>query len=370
MNKVKLKRALKGTVGVFVVFAVWSATFTVTHLLTEAIYTWIGWMPTIVFRQVINAVVGLFLLAVIGTTLSRIFARSEIAKRMQIFTPLIDAMAKIARGDFSVRVEHTQFDLDNHRDSPIAQLFVGVNHMAQSLNQMEMLRQEFVSNVSHEIQSPLASIRGFAQALRSEQLDAPTRLHYLDIIEMESTRLSKLSDNLMALTSLEAGTQQINAKPYRLDQQIKRAILTSEPQWMAKHIDIGIESDQDSDHEDICIVADEDLLSQVWTNLIHNAIKFTPNNGRITVSLQRRVGWVDVAIADNGIGIAVEDQSRIFERFYKADSSRNRERSGGGSGLGLAIVAKIIDMHHGRIEVRSEVAAGATFVVSLPLSAA
>lgn len=368
MNKVKIKRALKGIVAVLVVLNVWAATFVLTHLLTENIYARIGNAPPILVRQVINAIVGLLLLGIVGNVLSRIFARSEIAKRMQIFTPLLDAMAKIARGDFSVRVEHAQFHLDNHRDSPIAQLFVGVNQMAQSLNQMETLRQEFVSNVSHEIQSPLASIRGFAQALRSEQLDAPTRLHYLDIIETESTRLSKLSDNLMALTSLEAGTQKINAKSYRLDQQIKRVILTSEPQWMAKHIDIGIESESESGDEDICIVADEDLLSQVWTNLIHNAIKFTPMNGRITVSLQRRAGWVDVFIADNGIGIASEDQPRIFERFYKADASRNRERSGGGSGLGLAIVAKIIAMHNGRIEVQSTLGAGATFAVSLPLA--
>jgi two-component system, OmpR family, phosphate regulon sensor histidine kinase PhoR len=227
------------------------------------------------------------------------------------------------------------------------------------LGQMENMRQEFISNVSHEIQSPLTSIRGFAQALRDDQLSPAERHHYLEIIETESKRLSRLTDDLLKLSSLDAEQVKFEPQPYRLDKQIRSVILTCEPQWRDKSIEVEASLDE------ITINADADLLNQVWMNLLHNSIKFTPASGAISVSLHPQGERVEFRIADSGIGISPEEQVHIFERFYKADKSRTR--SAGGSGLGLAIVKKIVDLHHGTIDLASEVGKGTTFTISLPL---
>jgi signal transduction histidine kinase len=273
-----------------------------------------------------------------------------------MLAPLLRAMEQIARGDFSVQVEQprTQFP-----DDPIGKLFKGVNEMASELKQMEEMRQEFISNVSHEIQSPLTSIRGFARALQNDTLGQADRLHYLGIIETESMRLSKLSDNLLALAALDAENRPFDPQPYRLDKQIRDLILACEPQWTAKAIEMDVSI------EEVTICADQDLLSQVWNNLLYNSIKFTPQGGRICVDLYQQDGTIAFGIADTGIGISEEDQAHIFERFYKADRSRTRSNSGG-SGLGLSIAQKIIDMHHGSIAVASQLGQGTTFTVSLP----
>jgi signal transduction histidine kinase len=223
---------------------------------------------------------------------------------------------------------------------------------------MEKMRQEFISNVSHEIQSPLTSISGFARALRDTRLSEEERAHYLDIIETESIRLSKMSDNLLKLTSLESEHHPFEPKRYRLDKQLRAVVLACEPLWLDKSIDMDVSLEEGE------IDADPDLMNQVWGNLIHNSIKFTPRGGTIGVELQFRDGEAAVRISDTGIGIGEEDLPRIFERFYKADKSRNR--AGGGSGLGLSIVKKIVDLHHGSIDVQSRPGEGTVFTVRLP----
>nr|WP_275900425.1 HAMP domain-containing sensor histidine kinase [Anoxybacillus rupiensis] len=223
---------------------------------------------------------------------------------------------------------------------------------------MEQLRQEFVSNVSHEIQSPLTSIIGFIHALKNDKLSAEQRARYLHIIETESKRLSKLSDNLLKLTSLESEHHPFEPKKYRLDQQLKNIVLACEPQWLEKAIDIDIVLDKTE------IVADKDLLDQVWMNLLHNSIKFTPQKGKISISVSQSGQKIQVAVSDTGIGMSEEEKMHMFERFYKADRSRNR--SEGGNGLGLTIVKKIVSMHHGDIKVESTKGKGTTIFVSLP----
>ncbi|WP_338048401.1 HAMP domain-containing sensor histidine kinase [Peribacillus alkalitolerans] len=221
------------------------------------------------------------------------------------------------------------------------------------------MRQEFISNVSHEIQSPLTSISGFAHTLKNDQLSHEERRHYLQIIEVESMRLSKLSDNLLKLTSLESDHTPFEPKPYRLDQQLRRVILSNEPHWRKKDLEMDVSL------EKMTIHADEELMDQVWINLIHNSIKFTPNNGKISVKLiNHDMDKVMVMIKDTGIGMTKEVQMHIFERFYKADPSRNR--SSEGSGLGLAIVKKIIELHKGDIQVESSPKEGTEVLVMLP----
>ncbi len=190
---------------------------------------------------------------------------------MGMFRPINDAIVRIAKGDFSVRV---LLDGDFREHDIVGKLAKSVNTMAIELDQMETMRQEFISNVSHEIQSPLTSICGSARALQSEHLSITDRAHYLNIIEIESIACRSLSDILRcAGLARRRAYHRFDLQTYRLDRQIRDLILACEPQWTEKSLEMDI------DLEEVSITADEDMLSQVWTNLIHNGVKFTPCSG-------------------------------------------------------------------------------------------
>jgi signal transduction histidine kinase len=194
--------------------------------------------------------------------------------------------------------------------------------------------------------------------LKDPALTREKRLHYLDIIETESKRLSKLSDNLLKLSSLESDAVPLKHALSRLDQQIEAAVLMLEPQWAEKDLLLSLFTEKTT------FVCDGELLTQVWVNLLHNAIKFTPPKGAINISLKSDENALSCTIADSGIGIAAEDRIHLFERFYKVDKSR--DRSLGGNGLGLSLVKKIVELHEGSIELRSEVGKGTAFTVRFP----
>ena len=330
--------------------------FTAMFFGTAWIYHIVGWTPLALVVQLINSVGGICLFGLIVTAIGRLFSSRRVVGEMRIYGPIIDALERVAKGDFSVQIENI-FERQYH--SMIGELINSVNRMALELNQMETMRQEFISNVSHEIQSPLTSIRGFAQALQSNHLSVEESTHYLNIIETESTRLSKLSDNLLKLASLEAQQVKFEPKPYRLDRQIRNLILACEPQWSNKALEM------DASLQEVTMSADEDLLNQVWINLIHNSIKFTLHGGSICIALSRHGDNVECKITDTGIGIAAQDQAHIFDRFYKVDQARQRSKEG--SGLGLSIVKKIVELHHGTITLESTPGVGTTFFVSLPI---
>lgn len=276
------------------------------------------------------------------------------AKHIDAFSAIIRVLEDIAKGNYKARLEDSLKGSESY-----GQLVRSVNSMAADLEQLERMRQEFISNVSHELQSPLASIRGFAQVLQQDDtLGIEERNHYISIIEAESTRLSKLSDHLLQLAILESENMSLQPKPYRLDQQIRDLILACEPQWRAKRITM------EASMAPVTYLADRDRMSQVWINLLSNSIKFTPEDGKIEVQLHASGGTIEVSLTDSGIGIEQEEQQRIFERFYKADKSRDRSIKG--SGLGLSIVSKIVELHGGHICVRSQPGEGTTFTVTLP----
>jgi len=276
-------------------------------------------------------------------------------RQRAVWIEMMDALKRMAKGDFNVML-----DRDRKYHGQIGDFIQSINDMAHELKQVELMRQEFISNVSHEIQSPLTSIRGFASTLQREGLSPQEQRHYLSIIEKETTRLSKISDNLLKLTTLESEQQQLDSKRYRLDAQLESIVLACEPQWLEKELELELEL------EEVEIVASEEMLSQVWVNLIHNAIKFTPAQGSIKIALQSVGSEIKVKIEDSGIGISLEDQLRIFERFYKGD--KQRTRTADGSGLGLSIVKKIVELHKGDIRVESKLNSGSTFVVALPVT--
>lgn len=271
--------------------------------------------------------------------------------RFQILSGAIEAMNKIASGDFNVLVKTNELD-------PFNEVADNFNKMAKELGSLEKLRQDFISDVSHEIQSPLTSISGFAALLKKGNLSESQISHYANIIETESRRLSKLSENLLRLSNLESEDNNLNLKKYQINKQIESILLMLEPQWSVKNITLDVSL------EETIICGDEDLLSQVFINLLNNAIKFTPENGNIGVNLSSDENSIVCKISDTGIGISPQDQLRIFERFYKADKSR--DRSLGGNGLGLSIVKKIIDLHGGKISLTSEIGKGTKFTVTLP----
>lgn len=268
-----------------------------------------------------------------------------------ILSGAIEAMNKIASGDFNVLVKTNELD-------PFNEVADNVNRMVKELGYLEKLRQDFISDVSHEIQSPLTSISGFATLLKKGNLSENQISHYANIIETESKRLSKLSENLLRLSNLECDDKNLNLKKYQMNKQIESILLMLEPQWSSKNITLDVSL------EETIICGDEDLLSQVFINLLNNAIKFTKENGNIDVNLCSNEKVIECKISDTGIGISPQDQPRIFERFYKADKSR--DRSLGGNGLGLSIVKKIIDLHGGKISLASEIGKGTEFTILLP----
>jgi len=325
--------------------ACWAAAF----FATSHLYGAIGVRPPDLVRFLADAMLGLLLFAAAMAFLSK----AAFPGHMAVFHALIDAMRRLSRGDFDVRL-----DVKADGDGPFAQIVRAFNEMATRLADLENMRREFVANASHEIQSPLASIGGFARALASDRLSEEERKRYLDIIETESRRLSRLSDNLLKLAALESAHPPFRPKRYRLDRQLREAVLACEPQWLEKSIRI------DADLPEAEIVADPELMDQVWGNLLHNAVKFTPEGGTIGVRLRLSGGEAEVAISDTGIGIGEDELPRIFDRFYRADRARNRD--GGGSGLGLSIVKTIVGLHRGTIGVQSRPGVGTTFTVRLP----
>ncbi|CAM4094887.1 sensor histidine kinase [Lederbergia lenta] len=263
---------------------------------------------------------------------------------------LTKAARKIASGNYHIQLE-------SNRSDEIGALANDFGRMAKSLQKLDDMRQEFVSNVSHEIQSPLTSIQGFTKAIRTKTVSKEEADRYLSIIEQESSRLSSLSKQLLMLSSLDKQVKSISKTEFRLDEQIREVILVTEWQWNQKNIEINL------DLREIVINADEQLLFQVWMNLIANSIKFTDESGAIYISAKVDDDII-VVVRDTGTGIPVEELAQIFDRFYMADKSRNRTKSG--SGLGLSVVKKIIDIHGGTISVSSELRKGTEFIIRLP----
>ncbi|SFE25057.1 Signal transduction histidine kinase [Paenibacillus algorifonticola] len=266
---------------------------------------------------------------------------------------LTQATRRIAAGDFNVKLNIKQ-------KGELGTLARSFEDMMHDLQQLEQMRREFVTNVSHEVQSPLTSISGYAIALKQVDIADNERSRYLDIIIAEADRMSKMSDSLLKLSLLESQSQQLRLDTFSLDEQIRRVIVAIQPQWSARSIrfELNLKANR--------LMADHDLLNQVWTNILGNSIKFSMDGGVINVSIKQDIKNVIVRISDTGIGISLEDQKRIFDRFFKADRSHSRKYAG--SGMGLAIVKQIVSLHQGDIRVESEPGRGTTVIVTLPIT--
>ncbi len=278
---------------------------------------------------------------VIGTSLFAMFGQ----KPLKPVRELKQAVRQIIQGNYQVKVALSHIP---EMDALIADF----NAMARELGGVEALRNDFIDNFSHEFRTPIVSIRGFAKLLKNESLSDVERQEYLDIIIDESNRLVQLSSNVLILSKIENQTLLPEKSPLRLDEQLRRVIVFLESSWKKKKLNLEI------DLEPVTVLGNEELLKQAWINLIGNAIKFTPENGQITIRLTAP-GIVE--ISDTGIGMDLQTLQRIYEKFYQHDVSH----AGQGNGLGLALVKRIIDLSGGTIEASSQPGKGSTFTVTL-----
>ncbi len=263
---------------------------------------------------------------------------------------LIAANKRVAEGDFTVRVE----EAPNHAGEIYA-LIHSFNLMVSELESVELYRSDFINNFSHEFKTPIVSVRGFARQLKNPNLTEEQRQEYLEIIINESEKLCNMSGNVLEISKLEHQTMVVDKTIVSLDEQIRNCILLLERQWKNKDIQWELNL---SPIEYCC---NADLLSQVWKNLLENAIKYVEKGGIIRVDLTEEKEQVCVSVTDNGCGIPEEMLPRVFEKFYQCDLSHQKT----GNGLGLSIVKRIVDLCNGCISVKSCVNQGTSFAVEL-----
>lgn len=283
-----------------------------------------------------------------GTTISLIVGRV-------ILKPISDlntAMKQVIDSGFTIKLDEDQ-PLDEIRE-----LYHSFNLLTHELGHIETIQNDFISNISHEFKTPLATIQGYVQLLQSDNLtDEERQLFYRNIINA-SQQLTALSDNILKMAKLENSSIGIEKTHFRVDEQLRQALLFLQPHWEEKDLQLSIEL------ESIKIHANEELIYQVWANLLSNAIKYNTQGGKLEVKLYNDTPKEVVCIIrDTGIGIPEEDQPYIFDKFYQADSSRKVA----GTGLGLAIIKPIIEAHHGHIDFKSQEGVGSEFIVHLPI---
>lgn len=266
---------------------------------------------------------------------------------------IINAAEKIMQGDFSVRIPFSASPDSMDGFQEISRYF---NRMAEELSGLETLRTDFIANVSHELKTPLAVMQNYGTMLQRPGLSEEKRIEYAKAVTNASRRLADLITNILKLNKLE--NQQIypQTRDYDLSEQLCQCLLQFENIWEKKNISI-----ETNLPEKICIHADEELLSLVWNNLLSNAFKFTPENGKVFFSLSADEGTVVVTVSDTGCGMKPETGAHIFEKFYQEDTSHATQ----GNGLGLALVKRVMDIIHGEIDVESIPGKGSTFTVKI-----
>lgn len=271
-----------------------------------------------------------------------------IVKPISRLTKVTDELAK---GNYKVRVNYEGKD-------EISSLYASFNQMAVRLAKQETIRQQFISDVSHEFQTPLTAISGFATILKNENLTDEQRQKYADIILFNSNRLSHLSKNMLQLTLLDGEDTSLDKSEFPLIEQLNRVIEMEDNAALSKDIEIEFIHPK----KEFIIEADESRMEQVWINLLSNAIKYTNEHGVVAVEVRRTPTELQVRFEDTGVGMSQDAISHIFERFYRQDKSRTIE----GNGLGLSIVKRIIDLHHYKIDVESQEDVGSVFTVYIP----
>ncbi len=264
-------------------------------------------------------------------------------------TKLSNGMKEVSKGNFDISLE---------ADTPfreIKDMYSSFNLMTRELGATEILQTDFVSNVSHEFKTPINAIEGYATLLQCGPDCSPEEATYTEKILFNTRRLSNLVGNILLLSKVDNKAIRSDVKKYRLDEQIRQAVLAFEREWTEK------ETELDIDLEEAEFEGNESLMFHVWTNLIANAIKFTPKGGLLKIRLFFSEGKTVVTVEDSGPGIKSDSIEHIFDRFYQSDSSHKEE----GNGLGLALVKNILLLESGKVTAENRPEGGAKFTVIL-----
>ena len=285
-------------------------------------------------------------------------AALSIVINRNVFKPLrklTKLTEQVAKGNYDVDVKGiTNFFTEK---SDLGNLVNAFEDMTNELSSTEIFRNDFIHNFSHEFKTPIISIRGFARQLYKGNLTPEQQSEFAKIIMDESEHLANMSSNVLLLSKLESQEIVSDKESFSLDEQLRTCMLMMEEQWSEKNLTI------DMDLDEIDYYQNKDLLYHVWTNLFSNAVKFTKENGTVSVQCHRANDAIFVAVSDNGAGMDDETKKHIFEKFYQGDTSH----ATAGNGLGLSLVKRIVEMMDGRISVDSTLGKGSTFMVSLPL---
>lgn len=264
---------------------------------------------------------------------------------------ITEATDRIAAGDFSVRLAVRQ---NRRAFSEFDCISENINKMAEALSRNEVLKKDFISNVSHELKTPLSVIQNYAMLIKSPDIDDGTRAEYADTLVSAAKRLSDLVVNILKLNKLEQG-EAPEFESVSLSEMLENAVLQYEDAIERKNIDV------DCDIDEVRVTSSRSYLEIVFNNIISNAVKFTPDGGKISVSVKSDGERAEVRVSDTGCGMSEQTCARIFDKFYQGDTSHAQE----GNGLGLALVKKVIDILGGEISVTSAQGVGSTFVVRL-----
>lgn len=267
---------------------------------------------------------------------------------------LADATQQVAGGDFSVYVPtiHTADRLDY-----LDVMILDFNKMVEELGSVETLKTDFISNVSHEMKTPIAVIKNYAELLQMKNASDGEKAEYARNIEEAAGHLSALISNILKLNKLENQRIDPEIESYDLCGQLEECILQYEELWDEKELELEVDME-----EKAVIQADPSLMELVWNNLLSNAIKFTEQGGKVTVRQATEAEYVEVSVSDTGCGMSKESIRHIFDKFYQGDTSHSKE----GNGLGLALVKRILVLMNGDIQVVSQEGKGSTFTVKLP----
>lgn len=317
-------------------------------LATLVIATMLSWLSKTFLNRVFEVPDLLWLLifsVIIGITLSTVI-------NIILLRPIVKlskAMKQVAAGDFDIRLK------SDNRIQEIRDSYDSFNLMVQELQATETLQTDFVANVSHEFKTPINAIEGYATLLQGGS-EGTQQAEYVDRILLNTRRLSTLVGNILLLSKVSNHAIPIAKTTYRLDEQIRQAIVLLEPQWTKRNVEFDV------DMEEVTWNGPENLMHHVWSNLIGNAIKFGPEGGMVRVVLKQTDGRFVFSVEDEGEGVPAAERQRIFHKFYQLDSSHKQE----GNGLGLALAKQIIDSCDGEISVESVEGGGCRFIVVLP----
>lgn len=339
--KTKKKQGLSMRVILTLVITIAYSLITVMAFLFTLLLKYFGItviLPDAVSYLIIGVLLGVAVTSVLGSWLFAPISR------------LGNAMGLVARGNFDVRLK------EKHTFREVEEMNRSFNLMTQELGNTEILQSDFVSNVSHEIKTPINAIEGYATLLQGENVSREQR-GYVDKILFNTNRLSKLVGNILLLSKVDNQAIQSQKTTFRLDEQIRQSILQMESEWVRKEIEFDV------DLQRIECTGHENLLLHVWNNLIGNAIKFNPQGGLVEIRLREEGANAIFTVRDSGSGISPESRKHIFDRFYQSDSSHKEE----GNGLGLALVKQIVTISDGFVSADNHPKGGCVFTVVLPL---